>query len=214
MSTDVDEHTALKHSSSDEEESQEIRQNQSEKRIPSSLPETLANTDNSNDDCDEINHGQIEVRRESTGASHQIKGNIEVLVWGKGGARINMRYGSVSGSNSKNARVMRVAKMVNYLFSKTREEDKNEFDIQFTLLPIENDGSLPSFETPYVCCSPTVSVNHLCKLLALQLSFSAEDLEIVVEKRRNLIEQRCIMHLIWMMQEYVLREHWRHLKRQ
>lgn len=186
VSTDVDEHTALKHSSSDED-SQEIR-HQSEKIIPSSLPETSANTDNSNDDCDEINHGQAEVSRESTGGSHQIKGNIEVLVWGKGGARTNMRYGSVSGSNSKNARGMRVAKMVNFLLSKAREEDEKEFDIQFTLLPVENDGSLPSLETPYVCCPPTVSVNHLCKLLALHLSLPAEDLEIVVEKQRNLIE--------------------------
>nr|ABR18274.1 unknown [Picea sitchensis] len=99
-----------------------------------------------------------------------------------------MRYGSVSGSNSKNARGMRVAKMVNYLLSKAREEDENEFDIQFTLLPSENDENLPSLETPYLCCSPTVSVNHLCKLLALQLSLPAEDLEIVVEKQRNLIE--------------------------
>jgi E3 ubiquitin-protein ligase RNF1/2 len=188
MSADVDEHTALKHSSSDDEESQEIRQSQSEKRIPSSLPETSANTDNSNDDCDEINHGQVEVSRESTGASHGIRGNTEILVWGKGGARTNMRYGSVSGSNSKNARGMRVAKMVNYLLSKAREEDENEFDIQFTLLPSENDENLPSLETPYLCCSPTVSVNHLCKLLALQLSLPAEDLEIVVEKQRNLIE--------------------------
>lgn len=186
VSTDVDEHTTLKHSSSDED-SQEIR-HQSEKIIPSSLPETSANTDNSNDDCDEINHGQAEVSRESTGGSHQIKGNIEVLVWGKGGARTNMRYGSVSGSNSKNVRGMRVAKMVNYLLSKAREEDENEFHIQFTLLPVENDGSLPSLETPYVCCPPTVSVNHLCKLLALHLSLPAEDLEIVVEKQRNLIE--------------------------
>lgn len=188
MSADVDEHTALKHFSSDGEESQEIRHSQSEKRIPSSLPETSANTDNSNDDCDEINHCQAEVSRESTGASHGMRENTEILVWGKAGARTNMRYGSLSGSNSKNARGMRVAKMVNYLLSKAREEDENEFDIQFKLLPFENDGSMPTMERPYLCCSPTVSINHLCKLLALQLSLLPEDLEIVVEKRRKLIE--------------------------
>ncbi|GLJ40082.1 hypothetical protein SUGI_0820710, partial [Cryptomeria japonica] len=180
-----EENTMLEHSTSGEEESQEYMKIRCKRRVSRSLCETSANIDNSSDDHDGVDRCLAEVSRESTFASHGRGGNTEGLVWGKNGARSHMRYGSISGSNGKHARGTRIIKMVDYLLSKAHEEDEIEFDIQVTLLPFNNDGNLISLESPYLCCRPTVSVQHLCKLLSLKLSIPAEDLEIVMERKIN-----------------------------
>ncbi|KAH9315615.1 hypothetical protein KI387_024242, partial [Taxus chinensis] len=182
-----DENTVLEHSSSDDGESQEYMQI-CKRRFPRSLLKMSANVNNSSQDRDEVDRLLAEVRRESIATSHGRGGNTEGLVWGKNGAQGHMRYGSVCGATSKHAHDRHAVKMVDYLLSKVCEEDKLEFDIQVTLLPFNIDGNLPSSERPYLCCRPSASVNHFCKLLSFKLSVPVEDLEIVMERKRSLTE--------------------------
>ncbi|XP_010272387.1 PREDICTED: putative E3 ubiquitin-protein ligase RING1a [Nelumbo nucifera] len=120
----------------------------------------------------------LEVSRESTGASPGRVGNPEVLAWGKGGVRSHTRYGSISGSNGKNAR-SRLSRLVDYL--RNLDENGDELDVHLMLFPLDKQ-STPILQRPYLCCRPTLSVRHLCQYVALQTPMHAEEVEILVVK--------------------------------
>ncbi|KAF8413849.1 hypothetical protein HHK36_001843 [Tetracentron sinense] len=123
------------------------------------------------------NENDLEMSRESIGASPGLVGNPEVLVWGKGGVRSHTRYGSLSGGNGRNARSSRLIKLADYL--RSLEENGDELDIHLTLISLD-EQSIPSLQRPYLCCRPTLSVRHICQYVALQTSVQAEEVEILV----------------------------------
>ncbi|XP_043689410.1 putative E3 ubiquitin-protein ligase RING1a [Telopea speciosissima] len=127
--------------------------------------------------CDE--NDDLEVSRESTGASPGLVGSPEVLAWGKGGVRSHTRYGSVSGNNGKNARNTPLSKLVEYLRSL---DENDELDVHLTLTPLDEEN-IPSLQRPYLCCRPSLSIRHLCQYVALQTPVQAEDVEILVVKK-------------------------------
>ncbi|XP_042520306.1 putative E3 ubiquitin-protein ligase RING1a [Macadamia integrifolia] len=139
-----------------------------------SLPSTAAA--HADGGCDE--NDDLELSRESTGASSGLAGNPEVLAWGKGGVRSHTRYGSVSGNNGKNARTTPLSKLVDYLRSL---DGNDELDVHLTLIPLDEE-SIPSLQRPYLCCHPTLSIKHLCQYVALQTPVQAENVEILVVK--------------------------------
>ncbi|XP_026448457.1 putative E3 ubiquitin-protein ligase RING1a isoform X2 [Papaver somniferum] len=102
----------------------------------------------------------VEAGIDNRGPSPGLVGTPEVLTWGKGGVRSHTRYGSVSGSNGKNARGSRLNKLSDYL--RNLEENENELDVHLTLLPLD-EQSMRSLPQPYLCCRPTLSVKHLCQ---------------------------------------------------
>lgn len=158
-----------------DEPSHEIRHKRYKRWAPRTLPSLAAGTD-TDGGCDESD--DREVGRESISASPVRAGTTEGLVWGKGGTRSHTRYGSISGSNGKNARSNRVSKLVDYL--RNLDENDDEFDVHVTLLPL--DDKLPGLQRPYLCCRPTLSVRHLCQFIALQIPVQAEELEILVKE--------------------------------
>lgn len=56
-----------------------------------------------------------EVNRDSVGAAAGLVGSSEMLAWGGGGVRSNTRHGSLSAGNGKNARTIRVSKLLENL---------------------------------------------------------------------------------------------------
>ncbi|RZC80609.1 hypothetical protein C5167_043177 [Papaver somniferum] len=124
----------------------------------------------------------VEAGIDNRGPSPGLVGTPEVLTWGKGGVRSHTRYGSVSGSNGKNARGSRLNKLSDYL--RNLEENENEsrskeldymtdscgvciqLDVHLTLLPLD-EQSMRSLPQPYLCCRPTLSVKHLCQVIFL-----------------------------------------------
>ncbi|KAJ4975790.1 hypothetical protein NE237_000896 [Protea cynaroides] len=141
--------------------------------------------DHADGGCDEDD--DLEVSRESTGASPGLVGNPEVLAWGRGGVRSHTRYGSVSSNNGKNAKTTPLSKLVDYL----RSLDENEeLDVHLTLVPLDEE-SMPSLQRPYLCCQPTLSVRHLCQYVALQAPVQAEDVEILLVKEHHTNADHC-----------------------
>ncbi|KAJ4981588.1 hypothetical protein NE237_032425 [Protea cynaroides] len=132
---------------------------------------------NADGGCDE--NDDLEVSRESTGASSGLIGNPEVLSWGKGGVRSHTRYGSVSGNNGKNARTTRLSKLVDYL--RNLDENEDELVVHLALIPLDKE-TIPRLQRPYLCCRPTLSIRHLCQYVALQTAVQAQDIEILVVK--------------------------------
>ncbi|KAK6932594.1 hypothetical protein RJ641_002218, partial [Dillenia turbinata] len=135
-----------------------------------SLPSAvLASVDGGYDENDS------EMRRESVGASAYRLGGSEMLAWGKAGIRSHTRY----GGNGKNGRNSRLSKLLDYV--RNLEEDKNELDIHLMLISFD-EQMVPSLQQPYLCCKPTISVQHLCQYVALQTSLPAENIEILMVK--------------------------------
>ncbi|KAG0539763.1 hypothetical protein BDA96_03G349600 [Sorghum bicolor] len=100
----------------------------------------------------------------------------EMLAWGKNGTRSQNRHGS-AGSNGRIGRSGRIAKLVDHLRN-TDEMDK-EFQLYLVLLPVDGQ-TIPSLEKPYLSCQPTLSIQHLVQLIAVQLSRKVEELEMYI----------------------------------
>ncbi|KAK6917590.1 hypothetical protein RJ641_018341, partial [Dillenia turbinata] len=133
---------------------------------PSAVP---AGVDGGNDENDS------EMHRESVGASASRLGSSEMLAWGKAGIRSHTRY----GGNGKNGRNARLSKLLDYI--RNMEEDKNELDIHLMLIS-SDEQMVPSLQQPYLCCKPSLSVQHLCQYVALRTSLQAENIEIFMVK--------------------------------
>ncbi|KAL4200922.1 hypothetical protein AMTRI_Chr02g256030 [Amborella trichopoda] len=191
-SDDADEETngneGAKDSSSADEPSPEVRHKRCRRWAGTRTSHGSTNIDGGSNENEDNN---VEASRESSGASPCIGGNPEKLSWGKGGVRSHTRYGSVSGSYEKNQRNRRIARIMDYFFNKSMEENEDEFDIHLTLVPWDEE-SIPSLQRPYICCRPTVTVNYLCQYIAVETSVKAEDLELMVRKSRDGMLSDCL----------------------
>ncbi|BBH00906.1 RING 1A, partial [Prunus dulcis] len=120
-----------------------------------------------------------ELNREIMGASAGLVGSSERLAWGKGGMRSHTRYGSTSGGNGKNARNIRLSKLVEYLRNSENHDD--ELDIHLLLVSFD-EQRIPSLQRPYLCCRPTLSVGQLCHYVALRTALQADEVELYLVK--------------------------------
>ncbi|KAM1245445.1 hypothetical protein ACFX13_037509 [Malus domestica] len=132
-----------------------------------------ANADSDDENDYEMNKSEI------LGASVGRVGSSERLSWGKGGMRSHTRYGSTSGGSGKNARNIRLSKLVEYLRNPGDNDD--ELDIHLLLVSLD-EQRIPSLQRPYLCCRSTLSVGQLCQYVALRTACQAEEVEIYLVK--------------------------------
>ncbi|XP_010909416.1 putative E3 ubiquitin-protein ligase RING1a isoform X2 [Elaeis guineensis] len=162
-----------KYSSSAEERSPDVRQKRCKRwGMPRSSPaRTAGNVDGEEND-------DLEINRENIRTSPLRAG--EMLAWGKNGTRSQTRHGNTSGSNGRLAcKFGRMAKFADHI--RNLDESDAEFDVHLTLLPLD-EQSMPKLEQPYLRCSATLCIRHLCQFIALQTSVQAEEVEIYVRK--------------------------------
>ncbi|MCE2056108.1 hypothetical protein HAX54_044056 [Datura stramonium] len=125
----------------------------------------------------------------------------ETLTWGRGGVRSHNRHGS--GSGSRNSRNTRLSKLIDYLESSRVNDD--ELNIHLQLIPL-NKLTTPSLKMPYLCCTPSTSVGHLCELVAQETKSQAKDVELMAIKVVNTaVGKSTINHSILMDASIMLR---------
>ncbi|KAL2467276.1 putative E3 ubiquitin-protein ligase RING1a [Abeliophyllum distichum] len=138
-----------------------------------SQPSSGANADAG---CDE---NDSEANRELLGASAGLVGSSEILGWGKGGMRSNTRHGGLNGASGKLSRSNRLSKLIDCL----QHSDEKDEVLKIGLLLVSlHEEKIPSLQRPYLCCSPTSSVRHLCQYVAMQTSMEATEIEMLVIK--------------------------------
>ncbi|RLM98989.1 putative E3 ubiquitin-protein ligase RING1a [Panicum miliaceum] len=103
----------------------------------------------------------------------------EMLAWGKNGTRSQTRHGNASGSSGRMTKGGRVAKLVDQL--RNTDDFDRKLSLYLVLLPLDGQ-SMPTLEKPYLSCQPTLSVQHLCQFVALQLSRQPKEVEIYIRK--------------------------------
>ncbi|PUZ54385.1 hypothetical protein GQ55_5G127800 [Panicum hallii var. hallii] len=164
-----------KEPSSADDHSPDLRQKKCRKRSASqpSPARTIGSSDHSFEENDEVIGGKEIV------ATSPLRG--EMLAWGKNGTRSQNRHGSAS-SNVRMGRSGRIAKLVDHL--RTTDEMDKEFPLYLVLLPIDGQ-SIPNLEKPYLSCRPTLSIQHLVKFIAHQLSRKIEELEMYIRMDRH-----------------------------
>ncbi|KAL0321257.1 UNVERIFIED_CONTAM: putative E3 ubiquitin-protein ligase RING1a [Sesamum radiatum] len=163
-------HDGSKESSSADEHSAEAKVKKYKRcRARTSQPSSGANADGGYDDNDS------EVNRELLGASAALVGNKEFLAWGRGGVRSNSRHGGLNWVNGRLSRNNRLPKLINHL----RCSQEND-ELKISLMLVSLHEKIPSLKRPYLCCSPTSSVRHLCQYVAMQTSVEASDIEMLM----------------------------------
>ncbi|KAG9158691.1 hypothetical protein Leryth_025719 [Lithospermum erythrorhizon] len=123
-------------------------------------------------DCDE---NDVDVKRESLGASAGIVGSTYIFTWGKGGMRSQNRHGNLCGG----PRSSRLSKLIDCL--RCSDQNIEGMDVSLMLLSLHED-SIPSLQRPYLCCKPTLSVKHLCQYVAMQTSMQPQEIEMLLVK--------------------------------
>lgn len=119
-----------------------------------------------------------EVNRDSVGAAAGLVGSSEMLAWGGGGVRSNTRHGSLSAGNGKNARTIRVSKLLENLRNSVENDG---LDINLMLVSLDEER-IPSLQLPKICCRPTLSISHLCQYVAMKTCVEADDVEMLLVK--------------------------------
>ncbi|KAL0328868.1 UNVERIFIED_CONTAM: putative E3 ubiquitin-protein ligase RING1a [Sesamum calycinum] len=69
----------------------------------------------------------------------------------------------------------RLPNLINHLRC---SHENDEFKISLMLVSLHE--KIPSLKRPYLCCSPTSSVRHLCQYVAMQTSVEASDIEMLM----------------------------------
>ncbi|CAO2182635.1 unnamed protein product [Urochloa humidicola] len=165
---------ATKEPSSADDHSPDLRQKSRKRSASQASPaRTIGSSDHSIEENDEVVGGK-EILPTSP-----LQG--EMLAWGKNGTRSQNRYGSAS-SNGRMGRNGRIGRLVDHLRN-TDEMDK-EFHLCLVLHPIDGQ-SIPNLEKPYLSCLPTLSIQHLVKFIAPQLSRKIEELEMYIRMDRH-----------------------------
>ncbi|XP_062181047.1 putative E3 ubiquitin-protein ligase RING1a [Phragmites australis] len=162
-----------KESSSVDDRSPDVRHKRARRwPVPRRSPaKSIGSTDNSIEDNDDLG-GARDILTTSP-----LRG--EMLAWGKNGVRSQTRHGNASGSSGRMAKGGRVAKLVDHL--RNADEFDTKFNLYLALLPLDGQ-SVPKLEKPYLNCQPTLSVQHLCQFVALQLSRQPKEVEIYIRK--------------------------------
>ncbi|KAF8715898.1 hypothetical protein HU200_026858 [Digitaria exilis] len=160
-----------KESSSIDDRSPDVRPKRA-RRPRRSPAKAIGNIDNSIEDNDDS------VGPRDLVTASPLRG--EMLAWGKNGTRSQTRHGNASGSSGRMPKGSRVAKMVDQL--RKADDFDSKLSLYLVLLPIDGQ-SVPKLEKPYLSCQPTLSVQHLCQFVALQLSRQPKEVEIYIRKR-------------------------------
>lgn len=132
----------VKDSSSADEHFTEVKlkRNKRSRGSRSSQPSSVANADAS---CGE---NDSEVNRELLGATAGLVGGSEILGWGKGGMRSNIRQGGLNGASGKLSRSNRLPKLIDRL---QRLDENDEVVILLSILAFELSNS---FHMIYLVC--------------------------------------------------------------
>ncbi|RLN29765.1 putative E3 ubiquitin-protein ligase RING1a [Panicum miliaceum] len=162
-----------KESSSVDDRSPDVRPKRARRwPVPRRSPaKTTGSIDNSIEDNDDSGGARDLV------TASPLRG--EMLAWGKNGTRSQTRHGNASGSSGRMAKGGRVAKLVDQL--RNTDDFDHKLSLCLVLLPLDGQ-SMPTLEKPYLSCQPTLSVQHLCQFVALQLSRQPKEVEIYIRK--------------------------------
>ncbi|KAG0518661.1 hypothetical protein BDA96_09G195400 [Sorghum bicolor] len=165
-----------KDSSSVDDHSPDVRPKRARRwPMPRRSPaKTIGNTDNSIEDNDDSGGARDFV------TASPLRG--EMLAWGKNGTRSQTRHGNTSGSSGRMGKGGRVAKLVDQL--RNADDFDSKLNLYLVLLPLDGQ-SVPKLEKPYLSCLPTLSVQHLCQFVALQLSRQPKEVEIYIRKNMD-----------------------------
>ncbi|XP_047967619.1 putative E3 ubiquitin-protein ligase RING1a isoform X3 [Salvia hispanica] len=128
----------------------------------------------SGDDADDS-----EATRGILGASSTPHGSIELIAWGRGRNRSNNRHGGLNWSNGRVTRGHRLSKLTNRLKSLHENDEMLKISVMIVSL---HEETIPNLKRPYLCCSPTSSVRHLCQYVAMQTSMEASEIEMLIIK--------------------------------
>ncbi|KAL1562671.1 RING-type E3 ubiquitin transferase [Salvia divinorum] len=113
------------------------------------------------------------------GASSTPIGSTELLAWGRGRNRSNTRHGDLNWTNGRVTRGGRLSKLTNRL--KSLHESDEVLKISLMIVSLHEE-KIPSLKRPYLCCSSTSSVRHLCQYVAMQTSLEASEIEMLIIK--------------------------------
>ncbi|XP_075487084.1 putative E3 ubiquitin-protein ligase RING1a isoform X1 [Primulina tabacum] len=168
-------HDGSKDSSSADERSTEVKSKRYKRWGGTRTSQTSSgvHADGGGDDNDS------EANREVLGASAGLVGTTEILAWGRGGMRSNTRYGVPNGAGGKISRNSRLSKLINRL--QCANENNEALKISVMLVSLHEE-KISSLKRPFLCCSPTSSVKHLCQYVAQQTSLEASEIEILMVK--------------------------------
>lgn len=120
-----------------------------------------------------------EVNRGLPVASSTPLGSTELLAWGRGGIRSNGRHGGTNWTNGRVSRSNRLSKLTNRL--KSLHESDEVLKISLMIVSLHEE-KIPSLKRPYLFCSPTSSVRHLCQYVAMQTSLEASEIDMLIMK--------------------------------
>lgn len=162
-------HDESKDSSSADEHS-EAKTKRYKRWARNSQPSPGASADDANDS---------EVNRGLPGASSTPLVSTELLAWGRGGIRSNTRHGGLNWANGRLSRINRLSKLTNRL--KSLHESDEVLKISLMIVSLHEE-KIPSLKRPYLSCSPTSSVRHLCQYVAMQTSLEASEIEMLIIK--------------------------------
>ncbi|WVZ06391.1 hypothetical protein V8G54_019737 [Vigna mungo] len=98
------------------------------------------------------------------------------LVWGRFGLR------SHTNSNARHAaalRSKRLGRFIDHLHNSNQND--HELDIYIKLVSFEEER-VPNLSRPYLNCKPTLSIEQLCKYVAIETLLQTEEIELYVVK--------------------------------
>ncbi|XP_022878111.1 putative E3 ubiquitin-protein ligase RING1a [Olea europaea var. sylvestris] len=172
---DANGHDGGKDSSSADERSTEVKPKRHKRRVNARDLQFSAggNADAGYDENDS------ELNRELTGALAGLVGSSEIRAWGKNGMRSHTRRGSLNGASGKLARNSQLRKLIDHL--RCSDENYEALNINLMLVSLYEE-KIPSLQRPYLCCSHTLSVGHLCQYVARQTSMVASEIEMFLIK--------------------------------
>ncbi|CAN4078904.1 unnamed protein product [Withania somnifera] len=164
-------HDVGKDSSSADERSIEVKSKRHQKRAGRPSQASAASDEN-----------DAETNQESFGACNGLIRCSEILAWGKGGMRSNTRHGGLGGGIGKVSRNSRASKLIDSL----SRSDENEGKLEVRLMLVSfSEEDIPNLQRPYLCCQPTMKVEHLSQYVAQHTSIEVGEIDMVLIKEMN-----------------------------
>ncbi|KAL3851339.1 hypothetical protein ACJIZ3_013221 [Penstemon smallii] len=96
--------------------------------------------------------------------------------------RSKTRRGGLSWTHGKIARYNRLSKLMDRL--QYSYENNEPLKVNLTLVSLHEE-KIPSLKRPYLSCSSTSSVGHLCQYVAMQTTMEASEIEILLINKNH-----------------------------
>ncbi|XP_047341404.1 putative E3 ubiquitin-protein ligase RING1a [Impatiens glandulifera] len=164
---DENNHDGNKDSSSADELRTETKQRRNRRRAVATHPSSSSAVNSDGGGCAE---NELETNREIRLSSSTPLRSSEIIGWGGGGAR------------SRSLRSSRSAKLKGYLENSKDNYDK--LDVHLMLISL-NSKTVPGLAQPFLCCRPSLLVQHLIDYVAQETEMQLEDVEILLVKRAD-----------------------------